>query len=71
VVLEVPGSDPGLAAADLTTQVRDAVTADVAAVLVVPALPVDIRHNAKIDRTAVAEWASDALAGRRRRRVPW
>ena len=71
VVLEVPGSDPGLAAADLTTQVRDAVTADVAAVLVVPALPVDIRHNAKIDRTAVAAWASDALAGRRRRRVPW
>ncbi|MGI9608191.1 MAG: alpha/beta fold hydrolase [Acidimicrobiales bacterium] len=38
---------------------------DVAAVLETAALPVDRRHNSKIDRTAIAEWATHALAGRR------
>ena len=36
---------------------------DIVAVFEVPRLPVDRRHNSKIDRTAVAEWASAALAG--------
>jgi len=32
-------------------------------VLVRKNLPVDIRHNSKIDRVAVARWASGVLAG--------
>jgi len=34
-------------------------------VLVVPAQPTDIRHNAKIDRTRLSRWASRVLAGGR------
>lgn len=37
----------------------------VSAVLVVPAQPTDIRHNAKIDRTRLSRWASRVLAGGR------
>ena len=36
---------------------------DVVAVLEIPELPVDRRHNSKIDRTRVAEWANRVLAG--------
>lgn len=36
---------------------------DLAAVLVVETLPVDRRHNSKIDRRAVATWAASTLAG--------
>ncbi|MBL8926934.1 MAG: alpha/beta fold hydrolase [Pseudonocardia sp.] len=42
----------------------------VAAVLVADALPVDIRHAAKIDRTRVAAWAGRVLAGERAGRRP-
>ncbi|MCU0260645.1 MAG: hypothetical protein MUE78_06465 [Ilumatobacteraceae bacterium] len=45
--------------------VRSAVDHPVAAVLQRPALPVDIRHNAKIDRTELAAWADRVLAGGR------
>ncbi|THJ66945.1 alpha/beta fold hydrolase [Arthrobacter echini] len=38
---------------------------DLAAVIAVPRLPVDIRHNAKIDRTRVARWSARFLAGGR------
>jgi hypothetical protein len=38
-------------------------------VFVVPALPVDKRHNSKIDRTRVSRWASLALAGGRMRKL--
>ncbi|MFC3299485.1 alpha/beta fold hydrolase [Arthrobacter agilis] len=38
---------------------------DLAAVIAVPALPVDIRHNAKIDRAAVGAWAAVFLSGGR------
>jgi len=38
---------------------------DVAAVLSVPSLPVDKRHNSKIDRTRIAKWAERVLAGGR------
>jgi hypothetical protein len=36
-----------------------------AAVLEVDALPVDIRHAAKIDRQRLARWAERVLAGAR------
>jgi hypothetical protein len=54
------------ASAELTSAVREAVGLPVAAVLVVPALPTDIRHNSKIDRAALARWAGRILAGGRR-----
>jgi len=42
---------------------------DVAAVLVVPSLPVDKRHNSKINRTRVARWAERVLSGGRMGRI--
>lgn len=51
-------ADPGLAAA-----VRAAVGETLAAVILVPRLPTDVRHNSKIDRTRLAAWASALLAG--------
>jgi olefin beta-lactone synthetase len=68
VVLVVPTAPcrrPDLAPAELAEQVRAVACVDVAAVLVVPALPVDKRHNSKIDRTRAATWASAVLAGGR------
>ncbi len=66
VVIEpIEAHDDGLADTTLTAAVRAAVTRPVAAVLTVAALPVDIRHNAKIDRTALAGWATKVLAGQR------
>ncbi len=66
----------GLASADLTNQVRRELAAATdpllpapAAVLEVRRLPVDIRHNSKIDRTRVAHWAHQILAGARARRL--
>ncbi len=59
---------PGLAPPALAAATRAAaagLTRHVAAVLVVPALPVDIRHNSKIDRTRLARWAAQVLAGGR------
>lgn len=57
----------GLADLDLTAAVRAAVQAaagvKVAAVLERKQLPVDIRHRSKVDRTALARWASTVLAG--------
>ncbi|WP_394937651.1 alpha/beta fold hydrolase [uncultured Ilumatobacter sp.] len=65
VVLEDSASNDGLASTDLTARIRSTVEYPVAAVLTLRSMPVDIRHNAKIDRTAVAAWADDVLAGRR------
>ena len=65
VVIEDADADDGPAAADVADAVRAAVDEPVASVLTVSKLPVDIRHNAKIDRALVASWASDVLAGRR------
>ncbi|QEE61717.1 alpha/beta fold hydrolase [Salinibacterium sp. dk2585] len=59
---------PRVASADLTRAVREAVGRPLAAVLLVPHLPTDIRHNSKIDRAALAEWAGEVLAGKRMRR---
>ena len=67
VVVEQRGQN-GLASADIAAKVRSAVEpvgAAVAAVLAAGEIPVDIRHEAKIDRAAVARWAGDVLAGRR------
>jgi olefin beta-lactone synthetase len=63
IVVEMPGGD-GLTDPDIAAQVRRVVQQPVAAVLRRKALPVDIRHNAKIDRAAVARWAAELLAGR-------
>lgn len=68
VVIEEPDRADGLADGELCASVRAVVTHPVAAVLTVRALPVDIRHNTKIDRTAVAVWAGHVLAGDRSRR---
>jgi acyl-CoA synthetase (AMP-forming)/AMP-acid ligase II len=57
-----------LAGPDLADAVRSAAGVDVAAVLTAPALPVDIRHQSKVDRAEVARRAARALDGARSRR---
>jgi olefin beta-lactone synthetase len=49
---------------DLASGVRAAAGAPIAAVLTTSALPVDIRHNSKIDHPALARAAEKLLAGR-------
>ena len=78
VQLEQPSKSPKHCDLQITDAVRSAVAEwlntieqrhgtvghlDVVAVLEVPKLPVDRRHNSKIDRTLVAEWANRVLAG--------
>ena len=69
VVIVLPGGGRGMQVADVdvTIKVRDAVQArcgiDVAAVLTMATLPVDIRHRSKIDRTRVARQAAALLSG--------
>ena len=67
VVLEAGpqiGDTPTELAPDaLTETIRSTLDVQVAAVLVLDDLPVDIRHNSKIDRVQVAEWADGVLAG--------
>jgi len=63
-----PARRPGLADPTLAAAVRSACPLAPAAVLVVPGLPTDVRHNSKIDRTALAAWADGVLAGGRVRR---
>ncbi len=70
IVIEAAGSSRRvLAEARIAASVRAEVARmsplDIAAVLQTDALPVDRRHNSKIDRATVAEWASAALAGNR------
>ncbi|QDP98601.1 alpha/beta fold hydrolase [Microlunatus elymi] len=54
-----------LAGPELTESVRAAASVPLAAVLVTDALPVDIRHASKIDRTRLGRWAGRLLAGER------
>ncbi|WP_461635603.1 alpha/beta fold hydrolase [Glutamicibacter soli] len=73
IVMETvpPARKPAPASPGLSQQVRQAVAAagvEVSAVLVVPELPTDIRHNSKIDRAHLAGWASATLAGGRIRK---
>ena len=67
IVLLAPGPSLGLADVDLTQRVRAAVREatglQIAAVLTMRALPVDVRHRSKIDRTRIAREASAFLAG--------
>ena len=63
VVLEGHGGP--MAPPELAAAVRAEVDRPVAAVLAVPALPTDVRHNAKIDRARMARWATAVLAGER------
>ncbi|HEY0167631.1 MAG TPA: alpha/beta fold hydrolase [Jatrophihabitans sp.] len=58
------GHKVSVAGIELADAVRSAVDVPVAAVLLIGALPVDIRHASKVDRTALAAWAQKALAGR-------
>ena len=76
IVVEDAESADGLAPPGLTARVRSVVAEPVAAVLTLRSLPVDIRHNAKIERRAVADWAHNVLAGQRAHapgtsRLPW
>ncbi|MGO4533571.1 alpha/beta fold hydrolase [Leifsonia sp. 2MCAF36] len=65
-VVELDGpARSGLAPAPLAAAVRAAAPRPLAAVLTVAALPTDIRHNSKIDRTALAAWADAVLRGER------
>jgi olefin beta-lactone synthetase len=54
---------PAAASAGLADEVRTAAGLRVAAVLVTTALPVDIRHQSKVDRAELAGWATRVLAG--------
>ncbi|MBC7290843.1 MAG: AMP-binding protein, partial [Actinotalea sp.] len=60
-----PVRRPRLAEPALAAAVRGAVGRPVAAVLAVPELPTDVRHNSKIDRARLATWAEGVLAGGR------
>jgi acyl-coenzyme A synthetase/AMP-(fatty) acid ligase/pimeloyl-ACP methyl ester carboxylesterase len=58
----------GLAPAGLAADVRaatDSVGLPLAAVLVIDAMPTDVRHNSKVDRAKLARWAQQLLAGRK------
>lgn len=69
VVLLAPGPTLGLADAGLTARVREAVREatglELAAVLTMRSLPVDVRHRSKVDRIRIAHEAADYLAGER------
>ena len=67
IVVETANHSDGPADAELTASVRAAVSPQaVAAVWLSKKLPVDIRHNSKIDRTAVGVYMSEILAGAKR-----
>jgi olefin beta-lactone synthetase len=65
VVVPNTPAPAGLAAQELAAAVRTAAGVRLAAVLVIEALPVDIRHAAKIDRQRLARWAERLLSGAR------
>ena len=70
VVVEHEGK-AGLASREVDNRVRAAVDPQaIAAVLTVPELPVDRRHNSKIDRTRLGRFAEAVLAGGRAPRRP-
>ena len=65
IVLETDQRKDNVAATALTTQVRSLLAhLDVVAVWETKKLPVDIRHNSKIDRTALAQRMQKVLSGR-------
>ena len=65
IVLETDQKNENVASAALTAQVRQALgQVDVVAVWETKKLPVDIRHNSKIDRTALGQRMQKVLSGR-------
>ncbi|WP_286957552.1 alpha/beta fold hydrolase [Brevibacterium sp. UBA7493] len=58
-----PGLAPLPVAQRLRAQVAAVTGSDVAAVLIAPSFPTDIRHNSKIDRSRLADWAAAVLGG--------
>jgi acyl-CoA synthetase (AMP-forming)/AMP-acid ligase II len=67
LVVETDAGDEGAASPELAAAARHAVAPQpVAAVWTVVDLPVDIRHNSKIDRAAVAARMERLLSGARR-----
>ncbi|MGR7027059.1 alpha/beta fold hydrolase [Geodermatophilus sp. URMC 62] len=64
------GRRMALAGPELADAVRAAAGVEVAAVLGTAALPVDVRHQSKVDRGEVARRAARVLAGARARRRP-
>jgi len=58
-----PTRRPGLASPEVTSAVRESTSLPLVAVLAVPELPTDIRHNSKIDRSRLSKWAERMLAG--------
>jgi acyl-coenzyme A synthetase/AMP-(fatty) acid ligase len=66
IVVETTDHRDGPAHEELVSAVRAAVWPQaIAAVWCTKKLPVDIRHNSKIDRTAVGAYMSNVLAGNR------
>ncbi|NLS08791.1 alpha/beta fold hydrolase [Nesterenkonia sp. MY13] len=63
--LHLPGTP--LARPEFAREVRAACAdvQEVSTVLVVDSLPTDIRHNSKIDRSALAQWAEQVVAGKK------
>jgi acyl-coenzyme A synthetase/AMP-(fatty) acid ligase/pimeloyl-ACP methyl ester carboxylesterase len=55
----------GLAVSQLAAEIRASTSIPLVAVLAVPRLPTDIRHNSKIDRSKLSVWAESILAGRK------
>jgi acyl-CoA synthetase (AMP-forming)/AMP-acid ligase II len=64
VVTRTTVADPTLSQA-----VRVATGRNLVALLLVPALPTDVRHNSKIDRAKVSAWAERVLAGEKAGRL--
>ncbi|MGY6497558.1 MAG: alpha/beta fold hydrolase [Microcella sp.] len=60
-----PTRRPDLAPAELAAELRALSSVPLVAVLAVPELPTDIRHNSKIDRQRLSAWAEATLAGGR------
>ncbi|SEB39119.1 Acyl-CoA synthetase (AMP-forming)/AMP-acid ligase II [Paramicrobacterium humi] len=60
-----PARAARLAAPDLAAAIRDSCAEPLSAVFVVPQLPCDIRHNSKIDRSRLSDWAERMLSGSR------
>ena len=60
-----PSTRAGLADPALTRAIRRACAVPLVAVLSVPRLPTDIRHNSKIDRSRLSTWAGRILDGGR------
>jgi acyl-CoA synthetase (AMP-forming)/AMP-acid ligase II len=65
IVIETDQKNENVASAALTAQVRQALgQVDVVAVWETKKLPVDVRHNSKIDRTALGQRMQKVLSGR-------